>query len=185
MQLSEIYAIFRETSASDWLYVPCHSGSGPAYVDDWTIWNEGRETWGLGLKQHPHRATYRGNVALTIAFGMEEDRSESYDWANEHFPSMVTTKGSVVDLERIDIFWNGALVDRKSYYALPDARRWLPAFNSHDESESSDPERSVSETDVRLLELLYQLEIEHTRIGYRPIRESLARVGVTILDENP
>lgn len=184
MQLSEIYAIFRQTSASDWLYVPCHSGNGPAYVDDWTIWNEGNETWGLGLKQHPHRATYRANVALTIAFGMEDDRSEGYDWANEHFPSVVTTKGSVVALERIDIFWNGALIDRKLYYALPDARRWLPVFEIHYESEKSAPKRSVPETDVRLLELLYQLEVDHTQIGYRPIRESLARASVTIQDDN-
>jgi hypothetical protein len=57
---------------------------------------------------------------------------------------------------------------------LGSPRRWLPVFDTHYQSQDDDPQRSVSETDVRLLELLYQLEVDQLSIGFRPIREPLA-----------
>lgn len=113
MQLDEIHAIFQTSTPDEWFYVPCHSGSGSSYVNDWTSYNEGSGGgWWMEHKSHSHRLTYRKDVALTIAYGMDEEEDASPPWLEDNFPSMIKGQDQKANLDRVDVFWNGALIER-------------------------------------------------------------------------
>ena len=173
MKLTEIYETIRHSSREDWHYIAFHSGNGSSYLHDAPEGPRG------GATSQPHRAVYRENVSLAVDFGLDHDRDLTFDYISSEFPSAVSGKESVVAMERIDILWNGTVVDRAFYLSSREHRFWIPAADHYGD------DHAASETDVRLLEILYVLEVDHPAMHYKEIRPTLERLGVPIRPGDP
>lgn len=179
MRFDDVMHILANSTPEEWHYVPCHSGEGSAYVDQWQLVNEGSDNWFAEHKNHPHRATYKGDVNLTIAYGMELRSNASYTWLEEGFPSVIRDQVQVADYEAIDIFWAGSLIERRHYFALSSESVKIPAFQ-HDFSE--DRVGTVTEAEVSFLETVDALENNGFPVNKAwGIRSATERVGISIV----
>lgn len=170
MKLTEIYSIIRESAGEDWHYIPFHSGNGGNYQTE-----EGRN----GLLSQPHRMVYRDDVSLVIDFGLDNDNELELDYISAVYPSMIKGQTTKLTQERIDILWNGTIVDRAHFFSNLSHKIWVPA------AEHFDDDHAVTETDVRLLELLYVMEIDRSSVHAPQVREVLERLGVPIRPGDP
>jgi len=122
-----IQAIIQSTG-NDWHNIPCWGhGSGPSYKDHFEFYNifNGQQNVIL-LKSHGNRATYKPDIKISIAWGLdnsfdEDDRQKiTESWATS-FPDK---SGASISL--VDFFYNDSLVFRKLYGTVDGGRCKLP-----------------------------------------------------------
>lgn len=179
MHFDEVQAILANSAPEDWHYVPCHNGTGPAYADQWQLVNEGSKEWFAEHKNHPHRATYKPNVNLTIAYGMELQSGSRFTWLEAGFPSAIKDQAQVADYEAIDIFWAGSLIERRHYYSVTSESVRIPAFQHHWDGESVG---TVTEAELHFLETVDSLENNGSPVNKAwNTRNATERVGITIV----
>ncbi|GAA1866173.1 hypothetical protein GCM10009715_11730 [Paeniglutamicibacter psychrophenolicus] len=169
MRFNDVMHILANSTAEDWHYIPCHGGNGPAYAVDWKE-SEGNFT----PNPHPRRATYSADVNLTIAWGLELQEDGEFAWLEEGIPSFIKGKKTTADLECIDVFWAGALIARRHYYAVASEHVWIPAF------QHSEGERVILESHVRFLETVSHIEAGDPMNKLYTTRSALERIGVRV-----
>lgn len=170
MKLTEIYSTIRESSSEDWYYIPFHSGNGGNYQTE-----EGRD----GPLNQPHRIVFRDDVSLVIDYGLDDREELEFDHISEAYPSFIKGGTTMMTRERIDILWNGTIVDRAFFLSNHSHKIWVPAADHFGE------DQAVTETDVRLLELMFVMEVDRSTLHATPIRDVLDRIGVPVHAGDP
>lgn len=170
VKLTEIYSTIRESSGEDWHYIPFHSGNGGNYQTE-----QGCD----GPLSQPHRIVFRDNVSLMIDYGLDDREELEFDYISEAYPSFVKGGTTSMTRERIDILWNGTIIDRAFFLSNHSHKIWVPAADHLEE------DQAVTETDVRLLELLYVMEIDRSTVHAPPVRDVLERLGVPVRPGDP
>lgn len=170
MKLTEIYSTIRESSGEDWHYIPFHSGNGGNYQTE-----QGRH----GLLSQPHRIVFRDDVSLVIDYGLDHDETLELDYISTVYPSMIRGGTTKMVEERIDILWNGTIVDRAHFLSNLSHKIWVPAPEHYED------DHAVTETDVRLLELLFVMEIDRSTVHAPPVRDVLERLGIPVRPGDP
>lgn len=127
MTLDELRDLITDSTADDWHRI---IKIGPTYRDRFGAWSSPADnTSGLEHDTHPDIAVYRPDIDLTIAYGMAEnqhDRNElTFGWTSA-FPD-----SKIHQINLVDFFWRGSLVDRLNYVHVDGARGILPLGSGH------------------------------------------------------
>lgn len=126
MRLDELRTLVSESTERDWYRI---EKAGPTYRDRFESWSSPADnTSGVEHDSQTEVAVYRPDVDLTIAYGMIEnrhDRDPAFGWADS-FPD-----SSIREIQLIDFFWRGSLVDRLNYVYVDGARGILPLGGGH------------------------------------------------------
>ena len=117
-----------QSTGNDWHNIPCWgNGSGPSYKDHFEFYNiyDGQENIILH-KSHGNRATYKPDVKISIAWGL--DHSFDEDVRQKHTDSWATnfSDSSGASISFVDFFYNDSLVFRKEYGTVDGGRCKLP-----------------------------------------------------------
>lgn len=117
MRLDDIWQMYLQSDPRDWNDmlldgVSYFQSITPDYGD------------GVGVREHPQYAVYKEDVRLSIAWGFSTDdrddrlKNDDFDWmpavwGDPHGSSM-------------DLFWDGLLVDRRSFMVVNNGHAYLP-----------------------------------------------------------
>lgn len=122
MTLDELLDTCRHSSEDDWNLMHCWGGrSGPSYLDQF-LWSGSLDD-NLEHYAHGMRASYKPNLAIGIAWGLEiqpgRNRYEA-DWAT-NFPD------SEASGHFLDFFYQGMFINREVWVSVDGGRCMLPA----------------------------------------------------------
>jgi len=121
MTFEQVLETVASSEVENWWTDSCWgANSGPSYRDHFESWElyEGVKHI-LKVKSHSNVATYKPDVSITIAWGLESLDNFREEWANK-FPNPRASSSF------IDIFYNGALVFRDIYVEVDGGRARLP-----------------------------------------------------------
>ena len=121
MNYDEFINIIINSSVEDWNIISCWGyGSGPSYkskLEFYEIWDGVKGV--LKEDSHGMYAVYRGNIAISLAFGITVNEDFKEDWANS-FPDPHASSHIV------DLFFSNTLVERITYVVVDGGRAKLP-----------------------------------------------------------
>jgi hypothetical protein len=171
MTLKEVLDTIISSTETDWWTEACWGAtSGPSYRDqlDWATSGESNI---VKVNSHSNVGTYKANVAITIAWGLEYLDNFQEDWANK-FPDP-SASGRF-----LDVFYNGALVFRGRYVSVDCGRAILPIPDQEwDDKQKKVVKLTVPERKRRLIQLLDSLRNHSEFDSY------FRRAGFTVSDE--
>jgi hypothetical protein len=162
MELNDIHTIITSTEPGDWSKI----ASGPSYRDWFRMIDvpeaDGEMASRIHVDSHHTVAVYRGDVNLSIAWGLDHDVEEppdvpgprrSFSWQS-HFPD------EEVYLRFADVFWVGSLVSRHLQVVVDGGRGLLPMPQHVVSKRASDQqpmewEDRVSQLDVDFARLIH------------------------------
>lgn len=125
MRLDEIRTLISKSDQDDWEKIGCWgAGSGPSYLESFSVWTGPSKTWGLDVESHSVIAVFRDDVDLRIAWGWDPD--DAADHRNLYFPWQEKLPDSKVTRFYADVFWRGALVDRMMMLSVDGGRAYMP-----------------------------------------------------------
>lgn len=178
MNYAQLLKALGNSHPGDWHYIPGHSGSG-----DSLAYSVGMVNGQVEIESHPHRAVYRDDIALTIAYGIELESIAEPTWndTERRFVEAVADKPVEAKFTIIDVFWNGALVHREPFWVIGSDRAWCPVWDSFYDGPDGPETRSVDTWRVKFLETVEQLETGTASHKYRTIRHALERLEVEIV----
>lgn len=180
MKLTEVHDLVILSSTEDWRVINCFdSASGPSYRDSWDKF-EGQDGWELVHGRHSMVATYRPDVALTIAWGLTTRIDQQPRRQPEWLQKFHSTKPVVGKFA--DVFWNGALIDRVEYETvdntyLPNAEPVYANSSAIDDAELTGYE--VARFDYELVRLIHILSGNSVAANYE---DDFERAGFTVVD---
>lgn len=124
MNLNEYLNEIMGSSVDDWTVISCWgAGSGPSYLDKFIVWNTGDDKFhNIEINSHSMVASYKKNLSISIAWGLEHNNDFREDWAND-FPD------SKAMSSYIDFFYNGVLVYRDIIVSVDGGRCYIPLPN--------------------------------------------------------
>ena len=117
MRLDEIWTMYKNSNPDDWNYFIL---DGISYFQS-VVPHHGK---GVTVREHSQYAVYKEDVRLAIAWGYEDDdedgrlRNEDFDW----MPRVWGTPRR----SSMDMFWDGLLVDRRSFLIVNHGHAYLP-----------------------------------------------------------
>lgn len=105
----------------DWSVISCWgAGAGPSYLNKFTVWNSGQDEFrNLEIDSHAMIASYKKNLSISIAWGLEHNDNFIEEWANGFSNPKATS-------EYVDFFYNGILVLREIIVSVDGGRCYLP-----------------------------------------------------------
>lgn len=126
MDLQQYLDICAQSSPGDWNTITCWGArGGPSYLDQFEP-GEYRDGFQLRHREHDMRASYRPDLNIGIAFGLDPDnvfpddqRSFEEDWSKNFSDSKWT-------FHYADFFYSGALVHREPFVTVDGGRCYLP-----------------------------------------------------------
>lgn len=125
MTLQQVLQTITNSSNTDWNMISCWGAdSGPSYRDRFEFYEvrDGSQDV-LTVESHTNVAAFRDDVAITLAWGLEHRKSYnapfSDRWPDTHVSSFF-----------VDVFYNGALIDREVLISVDGGRAYLPAPNN-------------------------------------------------------
>ena len=128
MNFIELRETIGNSDASEWRRI---ERQGPTYRDRFGSWSSPSEgTSGVDTDSHTTIAVYQPDIDLTIAYGMAERMHPAQDelsleWSNNFADSTIR------EINLIDVFWRGSLVDRLQYAHVDGPRAILPIGDGH------------------------------------------------------
>jgi hypothetical protein len=143
MTYEDILRIFTKSDPDDWNVITCWgAGSGPSYLTRQYA-GDGQE---LGfMDDHGMRASYKPDIAIGLAWGMQSHDTYHADWV-----SMFKSASSSI----ADLFYNGMLVAREHYVVVDDGGGFLPRPDA-----ASEDGRVVPTVRYDFIRLLDNLEL--------------------------
>jgi hypothetical protein len=119
--LTDIRTMIRASSADDW-EVPL---VGPTYLNAFGMVSDASRQW-MEQSEHYHRAAYRPDVSLGLAWGLPASHADD----RQNFPWSDRFIDRAVDLDIVDVLWNGMLIDRREIARVDGGRGTLPYARS-------------------------------------------------------
>jgi len=121
MDLNEYMRRIISSAPTSWTTIFCGAhGGGPSYRDQFSVWSDGSQKFaGLDLQSHSVVASFRGDLSISLAWGLEDNPDFSEGWTRK-FPNTQAPSSF------LDFFYNGALVWREELIAVDGGRCYLP-----------------------------------------------------------
>lgn len=116
MELHKIWDIIGETTIRSWNVIR----TGPRFM--YAL--DGIDQGGLLFRTHSYVLSYIGDVSLTVAGPILEDKEQEPAWSKVWIDNGVRVGYG-------DVFWNGALIDRKTVALVDSGRALLPLPDRH------------------------------------------------------
>jgi hypothetical protein len=150
--LAEMRSIIRASTVDHWEVTLI----GPTYLNAFGTVSDQSGTW-LEHKEHVHRAVYRPDVSLGLAWGMDvysDDLPIHAPWSDRF-------SDPTIHLQYIDVLWNGMLIDRREIAKVDGHRGTLPHARPMVVDTGQDWPEAIGETsnpyDVQLARLTHVL----------------------------
>lgn len=172
MNLDQIHDILGQADPNAW-----HRRweGGPSFHYELSAWQGHNERW-VEVEQHRLWAVYRGDVNLTLAWGLDPDGSRGgdlhFDWAANFIDSKVSAFYA-------DVFWAGALIDRFRVYYIDGGHFLAPhhhAVARNEHGEVTAWESRITTWEVEFGELLSLLERGSSSYEY------ISRAGLKVVE---
>lgn len=175
MKLSEFGDTIVSSDKSDWTVEACWGGgAGPSYrysIGSWVNIADSVNT--LEVKVHTMIASYKPNLSISMAWGIEHNNHFVEDWTDIFHDQSSSSSF-------IDFFYNGVLVFRDIYVSVDGGRVSIPLPDiSFRDSNSGERDRilSVPRSKVDFFRMLNAME---TSIDFD---RYMKKVGFDITDE--
>lgn len=118
MQLSELDQIFEKTTADHWEVVE----AGPTFLHGYLVVGGADGSGIAGVEHHDSLAVLRADIDVRIAWGYDPDfGAREREFFDEH-----TFADATVGVELGDVFFRGALVQRRHLISVDGGRAVLP-----------------------------------------------------------
>lgn len=150
INLKDLCHLIQESSANDWYKIPSGKDEGPSYSEYYD--SEGEST-----EFHTDLATFKSNIAFSMAYGLLVEEENKFAWLMNNF-SFVNTKAIRGSTHIMDIFYHGRLVYRKKYIWV----KLLDVYVPYLEGKSN---KVISDEDFDFVRLLNELD-NHTLDDY-------------------
>ena len=165
MTLDEVRDLLKRTSESEW-----HRIEAPTFyavLEAFQVVDHQE----LSVNYHTDSAVYRDNVALTIGWGLQRQSGDTFtpDYL-EKFPLEKPIRRTCVD-----VFWNGAVIDRVSLDILETS--YLPSPMPHHDRRHKLERYTVEAYEVGMARLAHHLDKL-----YDDFDENLSRAGFEVVD---
>jgi hypothetical protein len=148
VKLEDLLAVCARSKPTAWKVIPCGGGgAGPSFLE---AWQRGPDGEPILAGAHTMRATYMPDVALSIAWGLAAGDGFVESWT-------AVFDGGPASSHFVDVFWNGALVERGLYVAVGVERCKLP-IPQRDLDEPGPSGRWITRWQHRFFTLLNALE---------------------------
>lgn len=174
--LHEIRQMIEISTEADW-----NVTHGPTYLNRWGYWTGPDGVWGLDHDEHMTRAAFIPDVNVTIAFGLavQMPHRGGLDEAHEQ-PEWAKFPDPTVDVDYIDVFWAGALVDRDLVVTVDGGRAVLPDPTPEYEGELPENVKVIRWTVTRWEAALARVahNLEHEQLDFD---DYLRRAGFTVV----
>lgn len=110
MRLEELLQIIRESSSEDWNVIESNTLLSNVTTDDNNI---------VYADYHTNRASYRLDISIGLAWGLNGNADFHEEWANLHSDPHASS-------HFLDVFYNGMLVYRIVYVVIDGGRSYMP-----------------------------------------------------------
>jgi hypothetical protein len=125
--LEELLNTIALSDVDDWNVMTCWGAdAGPSFLYDLDVWTSGDDKQGLAVREHGLRASYKRDVSIGLACGLPfmplgngSGQDLRFDWVRS-FDEPITHG------EWLDLFWNGALIDRHLVLLVDGGQAMLP-----------------------------------------------------------
>jgi hypothetical protein len=173
MTFDEVIEGIAVSESNEWWSEPCWgSNSGPSYHYQPEFWEliDG-DTNVLKVNSHSNVASFKPDVSITMAWGLECLDNFVEEWANK-FPDPSASS------RYLDIFYNNALIFRDVYVTVDGGRAKLPLPDRKwDKNEEKIVALNVPRRRYQLIKLVDSLEYVSRFDDY------FQRAGFTVVEE--
>ncbi|MTI67520.1 MAG: hypothetical protein FH753_13120 [Firmicutes bacterium] len=174
MNLSEFSKEIMNSNIDDWTINSCWgAGAGPSYLNQFTVWNTGDDKFhNIEIDSHSMIASYKRNLAISIAWGLNHNDDFCEDWAND-FPD------SRAMSSYIDFFYNGVLVYRDIIVSVDGGRCYIPLPKREFDKKNHKVTRlSVTRQQYEFIKMINQFASTYNYDSY------FKRTNIEIVEEN-
>ncbi|HAW3418398.1 TPA: hypothetical protein JLS61_001824 [Escherichia coli] len=113
-------ALLESLDLSQWTNISCWgTAGGPSYRDSVSVWTKGGEFNNIEVKSHTNILSLKSNLAIQVAYGMENNEDFKEVWANS-FDNPFASSCFV------DFFFNNQLIFRDIGVSVDGGRCMLP-----------------------------------------------------------
>lgn len=121
MNLKDFLQEIINSEVEDWTVNSCWgAGAGPSYFNQFLVWNTRDDAFhNLEINSHSMVGSYKKNLSISIAWGLEHNDNFVEKWANS-FPDSRASSSFV------DFFYNGVLVLREIIVSVDGGRCYIP-----------------------------------------------------------
>ncbi len=82
MNLRELYNLFISSNKDDWNYIVCSvNGKVLTHRFYYCVQSDSEIDGSINVKYHPHASSYKEDLSITIAWGLEPDFPKDLSWA--------------------------------------------------------------------------------------------------------
>jgi hypothetical protein len=171
MTLDEYMRLVSDSTRSDWNVIVCWgAGSGPSYLTDMSVWYTGSGDFhNLEMRTHSSVATFKQDISVSFAWGMQSNDDFMEDWANK-FPD------SHASSYYIDFFYHGSLIARELGVSVDGGRVTLPLPDRDIDSRTYETRRLTVTSQMNSI-----LKLINSMTSSYDYDEYLKRAGIVVV----